>query len=110
MVVVDPGGVLLCHRVELRRWEDSRLLDQTLGDRMVEISVKNYPGLARKSEVESCGHIPSGHLSGTEWKWIFGRVHAEGVRPDLRLNLSRRSLGLMLGDDQMVENGLLSAC
>ena len=57
-----------------------------------------------KSEVESRGNIPSGYLSGTKWKWTFGRVHAESVRLDLRSNLSHISLGLTPGDDRMVEN------
>lgn len=65
---MDPGGVLLCHREELRRRGDPRPLDRIPADRMVEISVENSPGQPGKSEVESRGHIPSGHLLGVEWK------------------------------------------
>lgn len=108
-VVMDPGGVSLCHGEELRRRGDPRSLDQISDDRMAEISAENAPSQPGKSEVKSRGHIPSGHLSGTEWKWTFSRVCVEGVKPDLFSNLSRRSLGPMSGDDQIVENGLHSA-
>ena len=39
------------------------------------------PGSARKSEVESRGHIPLGHTSIDEWKKIFGQVHAGEPNP-----------------------------
>lgn len=41
---------------------------------MMEINVENFPRLAKKSEAESHEHIPSGHLSGAEWKWLRARV------------------------------------
>ena len=47
-VVVDPGGVLLCHEEELRRWEDPRSLDRVPDDRTVEISMENALGPSRK--------------------------------------------------------------
>ena len=87
---------------------DPQTLDRIPADRMAEISAENAPSQLGKSEAESRGHIPLGPLSGSEWKQTFGRVHVESVRPDLRSNLSCRSLGPMSGDDQMVENGLHS--
>ena len=56
--IVDPGGVLLCHDRELR---GRRLLDcQIEGppNQMAETRVENFPGLTRKSDTESRGHIP----------------------------------------------------
>ena len=35
-------------------------------------------------------HIPLGHTPKAEWKWIFLRVHAGSVRPDLRAHLGYR--------------------
>lgn len=72
----------------------------------MEISAENAPSQPGKSEAESRGHIPWGHLSGVEWKWTFDRVRTEGVRLDLHSNLSHRYLGPMLGYDETVENGL----
>ena len=72
---------------------------------MMKINVENCPWPAKKSEAESRGHIPWGHLSGAERKRIFGRVCAEGVKSDLHSNISHRSLGPTPGDYQMVENG-----
>lgn len=104
-VVVNIGGVLLHLKEELRRWGDPRSLDRIPDDRMTEISTENVPGGLEKGEAESRGHIPSRHLSGAEWKRNFDQVHAEGVKPDLRSNLSRGSLGPMLGNDQTMESG-----
>ena len=70
-VVMDLGGVLLCHREELRRQGNPRSLDRIPDDRTVKISAENAPSQPGKSEVKSRGHIPWGHLSGTEWKWTF---------------------------------------
>ena len=58
MVVVDPGGVLLCHREELNRWEELGLSDRVLDDRTAEIGAENFPEPARKSDAESRENIP----------------------------------------------------
>ena len=66
--VVDPGGVLLCHRDELSRQEGPGSSDQVLDDQTVEIHTKICLELAKKSEAKSHGHIPLGHMLIDEWK------------------------------------------
>lgn len=39
------------------------------------------PESARKSDIESRGHIPLGHASIDEWKRILASVRAEGSSP-----------------------------
>lgn len=56
-------------------------MDRVLDDRTVEIDVEICPGSARKSDVESHGHIPLGHASIDEWKRIFLWVLARSVSP-----------------------------
>lgn len=82
----DP--VLLCGK-EMKRREGSGSLDRIPDDQTVEVHAENHLGLARKSEVESRGHIPPGHASNIEWKWIFLQVRAGSVRPDHRTHLGR---------------------
>jgi hypothetical protein len=42
-IVMDPGGVMLCHQEELRRWADPQSLDQIPTDQTTEINVENTP-------------------------------------------------------------------
>lgn len=78
---MDPGGVLVCHDDELR---GGRIAGHRIGAphyRTTEMGVENSPGSARKSDVESHGHIPLGHASPDEWKRILASFRTEESGP-----------------------------
>lgn len=56
-------------------------MDRVPDDRKVEIGMDICPGSAKKSDAESCGHIPLRHTSIDEWKRIFLRARAEEPSP-----------------------------
>ena len=64
-------GPVLYHGEEVRGRKASQSTDRFLDDRTVEIGMEICPGSARKSDAESRGHIPPGHMSHDEWKYIL---------------------------------------
>lgn len=79
--IVDPGGVLLCHDDELRGKRITGRWIVAPHDRTTEMSAENCLELAKKSDTESRGNIPSGHASPDVWKRILALFHARRVGP-----------------------------